>query len=235
MTEEKNKKNNNFLYLTATIIVLILAGYFLAKNIPVNIGQKTQNNSQPVQKFEVWEGDLPPLGDPSAPVKVIEFGDFHCPFCAWTAVEFYPQLEKYAKEGKVVFYFRDFPLEQLHPQAIKVHLASRCVNEQDSQKYWDFHKRVFLDYYQRRMQNNEITFNTADETYLENLVKELNLDVKKFKDCLTSQKYKDQIIRDLKDGESLGVNGTPTFFVNGEMVVGANFEGLKLTIEKNLK
>lgn len=238
------KKSDSLIYLALTITVLTIGGYFLLKNLKVEklpqvLDQKNaflEKTQEETAKVNVWEGDLPAWGSLSAPVKVIEFGDFHCPFCVLTAVEFYPQIKKYIDNGEVVFYFRDFPIPQLHPQAFLAHLASRCADEQG--KYWEFHKRLFEDYYQKVMVNRESNFATERESYLNylnNLAKELGLNTSQFKECLTTQKYKDKIERDINEGNSLGVKGTPTFFVNGEMVEGANFEGLKIKIEKYLK
>lgn len=227
------QNKESLIYLTLTVVILSAGFYYLVKNIKIsNVpGIVSEKNQEEI--INVWEGDLPPLGNPQAPVKVIEFGDFHCPFCVITAIQFYPELEKYLQSGKVVFYFRDFPIPQLHPKAFLVHLGSRCANEQG--KYWDFHKKAFEDYYQKVMVNRDPNFTTGDENYLIELAKQLNLNVSQFKECLTNQKYKSQIERDIQDGNKIGVDGTPTFFVNGEKVVGADFEGLKIKIEKYLK
>lgn len=95
-----------------------------------------------VQRVTLANGDLPPLGSTSAKVTLIEFSDYQCPFCARHFTQTEGQLKKeYIDTGKVKFYYRDFPLSQIHPGAQKAAEAARCAGDQN--KYWEYHDLVF--------------------------------------------------------------------------------------------
>ncbi|MBI2020600.1 thioredoxin domain-containing protein [Candidatus Daviesbacteria bacterium] len=95
-----------------------------------------------VQRVTVGNGDLPILGQPSAKVTLIEFSDYQCPFCSRHFTQVEGQLKKeYIDSGKVKFYYRDFPLSQIHPGAQKAAEAARCAGDQN--KYWEYHDLVF--------------------------------------------------------------------------------------------
>lgn len=137
-------------------------------------------------------------GNPKAPVMIVEFADFQCPYCQ--AVE--PTLDAvYAKyKDEVAIAFRDLPLTQIHPFAQGAAEAARCAGEQG--KFWEYHDLLFKD---RRLDTNGL----LDEA------RALKLDDKQFQSCLTSGKYKPQVQADAQDGMRAGVSGTPGFFING--------------------
>jgi len=144
-------------------------------------------------------------GNLQAPITVIEFADFQCPFCAHTQPVLTELLKKYDSRIKVSF--RDFPLRQIHPQAQGAAEAGRCAAEQDS--FWPYHDVLYGD--QSKLQMNDL---------LES-AKHIGLDAKRFEACLKSEKYSDAIEQDLNDGIRAGVTGTPAFFINGIFVSGA--------------
>jgi protein-disulfide isomerase len=201
----------NFLPIVIIVALIVISGYFLLT--------KTQFTSQKQQSVEVQTGNLPPLGLPDAPIKIIEFGDFLCPFCAHAVTDLYPQIEGLINQGKVVLYFRDFVV---HPQAMIIHNASRCANEQG--KYWEFNKNAFQKF-----------LNGVDTSKKENLLslaKELNLDLPSFEKCLDENRYSQEIQNDFQAGVNAGVEGTPTFFINGQKVEGLNIPKVMSTINK---
>ncbi len=159
----------------------------------------------PVFRSEVGVEGAPVRGSASAPVTIVEFSDFHCPFCRKAQ----PVLEELrAKYGaKVKFVFRDFPLDNLHPQARAAAEASRCANEQG--KFWELHDRLF----QSDTDSSPATLNR--------IAKEIGMDVAAFEACSSSGKYKTSVQASTQEGVRLGITGTPTFFVNGRMMVGA--------------
>ncbi len=167
--------------------------------------------------------DDPFLGDPAAPVVIVEFGDFQCPFCGrffqTTEQEI---IEKYVKTGKARLVYRDFPITAIHSEAQKSAEAAECANEQG--KFWPYHNML----YQRQ-----------SDLSLQNYKKwavDLGLNSKQFNECLDSAKYAPEIEKDLQDGQAAGVNGTPTTFVNGRIVQGAvPFTQFKTIIEEELK
>ena len=144
-------------------------------------------------------------GDAGAPITIVEFSDFQCPFCERSYPVIKELLAKY--QGQVKLAYRDFPLRQIHPQAQSAAEAARCAGEQG--KFWQYHDRLF----ENQNQLNGIAL-------LQHAVA-LELDQKQFDGCLASGKFREQIEQDFQDGNLLGVNGTPAFFINGVVVSGA--------------
>jgi len=114
-------------------------------------------------------------------------------------------LEKYGDKVRLVF--RDFPLVQIHPQALSAALAAECAHEQG--KFWEYHDLLFANQAQ------------LDEASLKDYAAQAGLDAAPFEECLTSQKYLEEVRADYTDGSSYGVQGTPAFFVNGVLISGA--------------
>jgi len=146
-------------------------------------------------------------GDPDAPVTIVEWSDFECPFCA----RFYSQTlsqidENYIKTGKVKLIFRDFPLN-FHANAQKAAEAAECAGEQD--KYWEMHDKLFED-----------GVKGGVDSYKE-FAKGLGLDTTEFDSCLDSGEMADEVAKDMRDGSSNGIKGTPGFLINGKLVSGA--------------
>ncbi len=144
-------------------------------------------------------------GNPDAPVRIVEFSDFQCPFCRRAQPTIVALLAKYG--DKVSHSFRDFPLRDIHPRAQMAAEASRCSGEQG--KYWEYHKLLYDHFGQ--LAREDLTKHAG--TVL--------LDVPRFESCLDSKKYADAVEEDVQDGLRAGVNSTPAFFVNGIAVTGA--------------
>jgi protein-disulfide isomerase len=159
--------------------------------------------------------DDPMLGRPDAKVLIIEFGDYQCPSCRmfWQDVE--PRLKKeYIDTGKAKLVFRDFPIVQIHPEALMAAEAVDCAGEQN--KYWEFHDKVFREQYNKG--DDLIRFKAAD---LKKWAKDIKLDPAKFDQCLDTEKFKEEVLKDKADGDAVSVQGTPTFFINGRVIGGA--------------
>ena len=144
-------------------------------------------------------------GEKSAPVSIVEFSDFQCPFCKAATTTMHQVMAQYA--GKVRWVFRDFPIASLHPLANKAHEAARCAAEQG--KFWEYHDVLF----QKSPQ--------LAPAELQKYARELKLDGESFDRCIEGGKYQAAIAADIEDGQRLGVSGTPAFFINGRMLVGA--------------
>ncbi len=144
-------------------------------------------------------------GDSKAPVTIVEFSDFSCPYCAKAELTVNELLAKYP--GKVKVGYRDFPLRQLHPQAQLAAEASRCAGEQN--KYWEYHDLLFA--------NRE----KQDRSDLVGYASSLKLDSKQFETCLSTGRYKPQIEEDVRLGNAAGIISTPGFLVNGRFLGGA--------------
>ena len=146
-------------------------------------------------------------GNPKAPVMIVEFSDYQCPYCHQVEPTVKQLLAKYG--DKVSFAYRDYPLRAIHSQAEIAAEASRCALEQG--KFWEYHDQLF-------------TSSKLDKDSLTEYAKNLNLDEKEFGSCLASEKYKGAIDKDLAEGGKAGVNGTPGFFINGIALSGAKQE-----------
>ena len=167
--------------------------------------------SQPSAATVPTDDDDPSLGSASAAVTVIEFSDFQCPFCKRWHTDSWAQLKaEYVDTGKVRFVYRDFPLS-FHLQAQKAAEAAECADEQG--KFWPYHDVLF-----EKGQGDGTGLQAAD---LKQYAADLGLNAATFNSCLDSGKYAAEVNKDQSDGSAGGVGGTPTFFVNGEAIVGA--------------
>src|ERR1700730_10206308 len=146
----------------------------------------------------------PTLGSKHAPVTVVEFADFQCPFCKRSEDSVKAIHEKYGDRIQLVF--MDFPLS-FHPHAMPAANAARCANAQG--KFWQYHDALFAD---------QSKLEPAD---LKATAKTLGLDTAKFNACFDKNQYGEAIQQDLEEGHRLNVNGTPTFFIDGREIVGA--------------
>jgi predicted DsbA family dithiol-disulfide isomerase len=145
-------------------------------------------------------------GNPKAAVTIVEFSDFQCPFCVRAQSTVREVLARYGDRVKLAY--RDFPLHQIHPHAQMGAEASRCAGEQG--KFWEYHDLLF-----------EAPGQPMDQPALAAQAKKLQLDASKFEACLTAGRHRAAVERDLQDGVTAGVSGTPAFFVNGVLLSGA--------------
>jgi len=144
-------------------------------------------------------------GNPNAAIRLVEFSDFSCPFCRRAESSLTKVLEHY--KGIASIAYRDFPLNDIHPQAELAAEASRCAADQ--RKYWEYHDLLFTA-------DRPLTFD-----FLVAKASELSLDRTAFVSCLGQQKHKVDVQKDIEDGTRLGVMGTPAFFINGIFLGGA--------------
>ena len=176
------------------------------------------NRPDPNKKYEVAIGSAPARGPASAPVKIVEWSDFQCPFCRRAG----PTLDQIEKEygDKVQIVFKHMPLS-MHSKARPAHAAAEAARLQG--KFWEMHDKIFAD--QRGM---------SEEKYVE-YATELGLDVEKFKKDTTSDEVEKRIAADYAQATKLGVTGTPAFFVNGHFLSGAQpFASFKTLVDKEL-
>ncbi len=180
--------------------------------IELKMLQNQLPTNQPKQPIKISYDDDPVRGSKNAPITIIEFSDFQCPFCARFHIQTLPLLlENYIDSGKVKLVYRDFPIQNIHPNAIPAAVAAECADEQG--KYWQFHDMLFEN------QNEWNELKTVDAIIVFGqyaLAAELNL--VQFDTCLTSGKYVDEVRKDLEDGREYGVTGTPGFFIGNDEV-----------------
>lgn len=167
-------------------------------------------------------------GDQAAGVAIVEYADFECPYCGQYEHAIYPQISKdYVQTGKVKYFYRDLPLP-MHPHAMIAARAARCAGEQG--KFWEMHDSLFAKQ------------NAIREADMPGRAQELGLDTAKFSECLSSDRYTDEIKQSAAEAQKMGIGGTPTFFVgridaNGEVtnlktIVGARpYDAFKSVID----
>lgn len=159
------------------------------------------------------------IGPEDAPITIVEFSDFQCPFCKRWHEEVYKPLFA-AYPGKIKLIYRHLPLTSIHPEAFSAAEASMCAGEQGA--FWEFHDKLFA--------GDEL----GSGVYTQ-YAQDLNLDAASFEACMTDQKYQAQVQADSDFALNLGVNSTPTFFINGLAIVGAQpLDVFKQVIDKEL-
>jgi protein-disulfide isomerase len=172
----------------------------------------------PRHTIDVTSAD-PSIGSASAPVTLVEFSDFQCPFCQRVAPTLKQVKDKYGDKVRVVW--KDFPLTQIHPQAFKAGEAAHCAADQG--KFWEYHDRLFAN--QQALQPNDLKKHAAD----------LGLDATAFASCLDTSKYGERVRDGVAEGSRLGVNSTPTIYINGRVLSGAQpFETFVSLIDEEL-
>jgi protein-disulfide isomerase len=156
--------------------------------------------AQPLPAGLISVADAPAKGNPNATITLIEFSDYQCPFCARHARDTFAQIDKtYVSTGKVRYVFRNFPIEGIHPLAFRAHEAAGCAAEQG--KFWEMHARLFG--------NQQALAPEALSKHAETI----GLEMSQFRTCIDSRRLSARIRQDITEGRSLGVNGTPMFFV----------------------
>ncbi|MDP2838293.1 MAG: thioredoxin domain-containing protein [Candidatus Moranbacteria bacterium] len=196
-----------------------------------------QPDNQPSGPVKVSVDDDPVMGDKNAPLTLIEFSDYECPFCKKSFTNLLPDLKKhYIDTGKVKLVYRDFPLS-FHANAEKEAEAAECARSQSSDAmYFKFHDQIF-------------TKTTAGGTglaltELPVIAKNLGLNVNQFQQCLDSGRFKDEVAKDMADGSAAGVSGTPSWIIGdsskdgqieGQLIIGAQpFSVFKTIIDEKL-
>lgn len=213
-------------------VLLVNADVFLPKSSTGKVGGSGTDNPTEqgsAQKVEVSADDDAFLGDANAKVTIIEFVDYECPFCKRHFTEVHNRLlEDYVNKGLAKLVMRDFPLDFHNPAATKEAIAAECAREQGGDSvYFKYHDEIF----NRTISNGQ---GVPEAGYAE-AAQKLGLNASKFNGCLSSEKFKDEVQKDLADGQASGVGGTPTFFVNGTPLVGAQpFEAFKAAIDAEL-
>jgi protein-disulfide isomerase len=173
---------------------------------PVQLREEPTLDPNPIIFVSV--DDDPIMGNPDAPLTIVEFSDFQCPFCARFHHETLPQIEQeYIQTGKVNFVYRDMPLG-MHANAMPAHIAAECANVQDA--FWEYHDILF---------NRQSEWNKLDSDSLESKLiayaQELDLD-SSFTSCINSDSIEQEVMKDYNHATGYGATGTPTFFVGND-------------------
>jgi protein-disulfide isomerase len=214
----RNKKKDNeshntlskslvFAIIPLAVLVGLGIGYLFWGRVPDTTQMAASDETQEeAVRYDVSVDDDPYLGPKDAPVTIIMFSDYQCVYCQkWYAETLKLLLNNYP--DKIRFVYRDFPLSSIHPSATLAAEGANCAGDQD--KYWEFFDALFT--------NNE----SLGEQAIQNIATFLELDMDTFNQCLSSHKYQGEVEADFTYAANLGVQSTPTFFVNGLAVVGA--------------
>jgi len=169
----------------------------------------------------------PSIGTPGAPVVLVEFSDFECPFRREEAKALRDNLlTTYPKEVRL--YYLDFPLESLHPWAKSAAMMGRCIFHQNASAFWDFHDWIFAN-------QDEIHPDNVKDKVLQ-FAKGKSLDVPQLSKCIDDRVTEDEVNKTMKEGQDLEVSSTPTLFVNGRRMVGAvQWSDLKRVIDYEIE
>jgi len=171
------------------------------------VQEESQRPPEPVRVDADLTDDDAFLGDADAPLTIVEFSDYECPFCGKFFSGAYSQLkENYIDTGLVKLVYRDFPLS-FHPNAQEAAEAAECAGDQG--EYFGMHDQIF-----------ENQSSLSLESYQAH-AQVLGLDLDEFNDCMESDKHVEEIMADMAEGQAYGVSGTPGFFINGYLVEGA--------------
>ncbi len=220
--------------IVAVAIAAFFGGYFVGtQNTPqANVVQKNEpsvnikdfrdiiDEEEFVPSSIISINDDPVKGNPNAPITIIEFSDFECPFCARFHAETLPLIEKnYVETGIAKIVYRDFPLQN-HPNAVPAAIASECADDQGM--FWPYHDKVFVT----QKEWNKLDQLGAIEKYIQ-YAGELGLDTNEFSECLQTARHVNEVSLDYQDGVKYGVKGTPAFFVGNEQSGYVKIEGAK--------
>lgn len=215
-----------FVLITASVVSAFLGGYVVGsetvepEKIVIRDATGVVGPTQSQQSSQLQSGsqiipivsmdDDPVKGDPNAPITIIEFSDFQCPFCKKFHATTLPLLEKnYIDTGKVKFVYRDFPIKSIHPNAASAALASECADDQNL--FWQYHDSVF-----ENQRNWEGLSKSSAVNVFKQYASELGIDMDEFNQCFETAKHLTEVNGDLQDGVSYGVTGTPGFFVGND-------------------
>ncbi|MFA6098103.1 MAG: thioredoxin domain-containing protein [Patescibacteria group bacterium] len=212
------KKTRKIIIIAALLALFFLAAYFFSlirKNINNLNGSSNGNTNTPT----IETSDDPYAGNPDAKVVIVEFGDFECPYC----FQSFPVVRELIAEYKdqIKFIYRDFPLAASHAHAEMAAEAAECAHEQG--KFWEMHDKLFIN--QQNLENSDLKI----------YAREIGLNANVFDQCLDSRQYKNEVTQDFNDGIFAGVDGTPTFFINGHLFEGSpTLDNFKLAIDRLL-
>jgi protein-disulfide isomerase len=255
----KKSTYNNLIkaIVTAIAIAAFAGGYSLATfsnddsvtddDLEKLIDAIKEQKAQPIQQVPTQQAapqqqilqsisldDDPVKGDHDAPVTIVEFSDFQCPFCLRFAKETLSQIEQnYVDIGKVRFVYRDLPLENIHANALAAHIAAECADDQNM--FWPYHDTLF----EKQAEWQRLPQTETSSKLVEYAVS-LGLDSTKFESCVSDPSVADEVRKDSMDAAKYGATGTPTFFIGNERdgfvkLVGAQpFSAFQIVIDQQL-
>lgn len=227
-------KEKDTLFVIASVFVGAMAlltsfgaGYFVGvSNLPTD-GLEVQNGQ--IVEIEIDDND-PFEGDIDAPVTIVEFSDFECPYCARHYSQSYQNIkEEYVEKGLVKTVFKDLPLESIHPNATGAAVIAECAYDQGgNESYFEVHNAIF--------DNMIAKSGTLSKSNIYEWISDIeNLDMEALQSCADNNETIDRVTKDMQQAAELGIQGTPAVFVNGQFFNGAYpYEQIKQAIDAEL-
>jgi protein-disulfide isomerase len=215
-SKKKSSSDSMILFIPLAFIIGLGAGYLLwGGQAPAAADAGTDTP----QRLDVSTDDDPSIGPADAPVTIIEFSDYQCPYCQlWYQQVFTQLMANYPNQ--IRFVYRDLPIRG-HPEGVPAAEAADCAGEQNA--YWNYHNALF-----------DAQYGLGRAAY-EQYASDLGLNMTAFTTCLDDHRYQDEVNADLSDAMSLGLGSTPTFLINGRVLVGAlPYADFKAVIDEEL-
>jgi protein-disulfide isomerase len=214
------------------IAVVVGAGYGLASMgvIQFQVSDTPTGNAggEPIDPTQISTEGEPVLGSSDAAVTVVAYEDFECPVCRQFENQVFGQLKsEYIDSGQVKVVWKDFPLSQMHPWAMTAATTQECVYRQDNDAFWEVKEKLF---------NNQGSLTTTNaRSKIISWAGEAGVDESAVRSCLPHGNPASEVQEDISEGQSLGVRGTPTVFINGQRLRGLNrYNQYKQVIENEL-
>ncbi|MFH1246387.1 MAG: DsbA family protein [Candidatus Liptonbacteria bacterium] len=235
--EQQPTQPDRFLPISILVAGILISGSLIyttrdgslpVKNNAAAKATSTENGTPTVNVSDLLPRDVV-LGDANAPVTLIEYGDYQCPWCARFFSQTESQVRKdYVEGGKVKIIFRDFAF--LGQESIDAANAAQCAKDQS--KFWPFHDAVYTAEEKDANENN----GNMDKAFFINIATDLGMDVSKFTQCYNNKTYVKDVTDEYENGTAAGVSGTPSAFINGKAVPsGSTYSAFKAIIEDYLK
>lgn len=214
---KKKRKVLKWVIISVAVLIVILFSIFFIGLVKTSIDQISGNDNSSI--FDITTTDDPYAGSLEAKIVIVEFSDFQCPYCFQSFPTVREIIDIYGDQ--IRFIYRDFPIDDIHPQAQNAAEAGECASEQD--KFWEYHDKLFIN------QDN------LSLDALKYYASEIGLDTDTFDECLDSHRYYEEVQQDFASGIIAGVEGTPTFFINDVKFQGAiTVENFKNIIDQLL-
>lgn len=213
-----------FAFAAGVLLGYVVWGFDSASEIPVVSAQAggpvvEAPVTEVPRRYEVASEEFPSIGPANAPITIVEFSDYQCPYCRRWHEQVYEQLLN-AYPGKIRMVYRHLPLTSIHPDAFPAAEAAMCAGEQNA--YWPFHEKLFSS-------------DALGSSVYAEYANELGLDMDTFQSCISERRFQEAVQTDLDFAVNLGVRSTPTFFINGLAIVGAQpLDIFKQVIDKEL-
>ena len=213
----------------AVVLILVAVSLFIDRDSPTSPADQ-----EDVGNFEEYLETRPSLGDPNAPITLVEFADFKCPACkAFHELAFYNLREDFIGLGKMRLVFMNFPIP-LGEDSYTAAVAGECLFRQDERAFWAYYDAMYT--YQGPESQRWATLSRLQEIVRDYVDPIFDIDEEDFAQCVEEERYRDVVERDRQLGRNLGVRGTPTLFLNGEKLDRwGPYSSLKARIERELE